>query len=124
MGVDFDRAKVVQAANADGEFQIGAHLWNARVRLDIGEQAWLLEIHDGAVGEFAPRADDGIGPCTYRIEAPRADWEEFLKPMPPHFLQDLNAALWRHNFHFEGDALAYYPYYRALNRIFELIRQL
>jgi hypothetical protein len=44
--------------------------------------------------------------------------------MPRPFYQDLNAAMWRHNFHFEGDALAYYPYYRALNRIFELIRQL
>jgi hypothetical protein len=124
MGLNFDPAKVVQLVNTDCEFRVVAHLWNARVRLDIGDKPWLLEVRDGAIVELAARSDDGLDQCDYRIEAPRADWEEFLTPAPRPFYQDLNAALWRHNFRFEGDALAYYPYYRALSRIFELIRQL
>lgn len=123
MSVNFDPAKIAEAANADGEFQVVSHLWNARVRLDVGDQSYLLEVRDGKIVELAPRDKDKVGPCNYRIYAPRSDWEEFLKPAPRPFYQDLNAAIWRHEFRFEGEALDYYPYYRALNRIFEIMRQ-
>jgi hypothetical protein len=45
-----------------------------------------------------------------------------LKPVPKAFYQDLMAAMTRHNFRVEGNLVAFNPYYRAICRLFELMR--
>lgn len=116
----FDTDSIISAANSDGEFKLAARLWNADVRFEVGSDAYIIRVRDGRISEFskadAPKWD-------VRISAPEGDWRELLKPMPKPFYQDLMAAMTRHDFKVEGDLLGFNPYYRAMCRLFELMRK-
>ena len=115
----FDANTITSAANSDGEFKLAARLWNADVRIEVGSEAYLMRMRDGRISEFskvdAPKWD-------VKISAPESDWRELLKPVPKPFYQDLMAAMTRHGFKVEGDLLGFNPYYRAVCRLFDLIR--
>ena len=121
----FDAAAIGAAANADGEFQLAARLWNTDLRFDVGDDSYILRMRDGRVAEFAPLDASTAArvKSDARISAPITDWDELLKPMPKPFFQDLMAAITRQNFKIEGDLLGFHPYYRATCRLFELMRQ-
>jgi hypothetical protein len=116
----FDVNTITSAANADGEFKLAARLWNADLRLEVGAEAYRLKMRDGRISEFskfdAPKWD-------VKISAPESDWRELLKPIPKPFYQDLMAAMTRQGFTVEGDRLGFNPYYRAICRLFELMRK-
>src|SRR5882724_4889635 len=116
----FDTAAIAAAANADGEFQLAARLWNTDLRLDVGDDSYLLKMRDGKVAEFAP-SSSRVKAETW-ISAPADEWKELLKPTPKPFFQDLMAAVTRENFKLEGELTGFHPYYRATCRLFELIR--
>lgn len=120
----FDPLTAAQRANADGEFCLAARLWDATVELVVGDHAYLMRLDRGRITEFAPlQATHWALSCDLRISAPLHDWQELLKPIPRPFYQDLMAAMVRHQFRVEGDVLSFYPYYRAINRLFELMRE-
>ncbi len=115
----FGTNAIISSANSDGEFKLAARLWNADVRFDLGADSYLMRMREGRISEFskidAPKWD-------VKISAPENDWRELLKPIPKPFYQDLMAAMTRHDFRVEGDLLGFNPYYRAICRLFELMR--
>lgn len=115
-----DTQAIVSAANSDGEFKLAARLWNADVRLDVGDDGYLMRVRDGRISEFSPSNSSNY---DVKISAPESDWRELLKPVPKAFYQDLMAAMTRHGFRVEGDLLGFNPYYRATCRLFELMRK-
>ena len=121
----FDPSAIAKAANADGEFQQAARLWNANLRFDVGDNSYLLKMRGGSIEEFAAIAasDRWRVQADAWISAPDEDWRELLKPVPKPFFQDLMAAITRQNFKLEGDLTGFHPYYRATCRLFELMRQ-
>jgi hypothetical protein len=121
----FDASAIAAAANADGEFQLAARLWNADLRFDVGNDSYILRMRDGRIAEFAPLDASTAASVTSdaRISVPIGDWQELLRPVPKPFFQDLMAAITRQNFTMEGDLLGFHPYYRATCRLFELMRQ-
>jgi hypothetical protein len=122
----FDADAAMAAANGDPEFRIAARLWNGDLRFQTENETYLMRVRDGAIAEFRaiePSEADAIGPSV-TISAPRAEWAELLKALPRPFFQDLMAAQSRHNFRVEcADPASFCPYYRALNRLFELMRR-
>lgn len=120
----FNPLAVAAAANSDGEFQLAARLWNADVRLDVGEQAYLLRMREGRIADFESLQPAQLSAVRsdVRIFAPDSDWQELLRPVPKPFYQDLMAAMTRQGFQVEGDLVGFRPYYRAVNRLFELMR--
>ena len=114
-----DTGAITAAANSDGEFKLAARLWNADVRLDVGDDAYLVRVRDGRISEFSR---NNSSQYDVKISAPEGDWRELLKPIPKAFYQDLMAAMTRHGFRLEGDLLAFNPYYRATCRLIELMR--
>ena len=116
----FDMNAIVPAANSDGEFKLAARLWNADVRIEVGADAYVMRMRDGRISDFS-KSD--AANCDVKIFAPESDWRELLKPVPKPFYQDLMAAMTRHGFRVEGDLLGFNPYYRAMCRLFELMRK-
>ena len=51
--------RVMEQANADGEFRIAARFWRTRVRLDLGPESVRLMVEDGAIRAIEPCASDG-----------------------------------------------------------------
>jgi hypothetical protein len=123
MSLNFDYSSIIDSANEDGEFKIAARFWDAIVRLDVGEQSHIMRVRDGRLVSLYKCDSAGAAGYDIRISAPESDWEELLRPVPQPFYQDLMAASWRHGFRVEGHVIEFYPYYRAINRLFELIRE-
>jgi hypothetical protein len=119
-----DLDQIAAAANADGEFQIAARLWNGDLRFDLGDDAFILRMREGRIEKFTPLEKSQLATITgdVRISAPDHDWLEMLKPVPKAFFQDLMAAVTRQNFRLDGDLVAFYPYYRATCRLIEIMR--
>ncbi len=120
----FNPLAVAAAANSDGEFQLAARLWNADVRLDVGEHTYLLRMREGRIVDFESLKPAQLSAVTsdVRIYAPDSDWQELLRPVPKPFYQDLMAAMARQGFQVEGDLVGFRPYYGAVNRLFEVMR--
>lgn len=120
----FDAAAVSRAANDDGEFQIAARFWNTNLRLDAGDESYLVQIRDGRIAEFARLDSASQVGSDITISAPIGDWREMLKPIPKPFFQDLMAAITRQGFRLDGDLLGFRPYYRATCRLVEIMRNI
>ena len=122
---ELDLDRLVADANSDGEFQVAARLWNANLRLDVGDHVHVARIRDGKITELARVETREVANLGFdqRISAPESDWAEMLKPIPRPFFQDLMAAVTRQGFKIEGDLVGFYPYYRAVNRLIQLMRE-
>ncbi len=125
----FDGPASVKAANDDGEFKLAARLWNADLRLEVGQDAYKeaygVRVRDGRIIEFTPvEVSNRAASHDVCICAPQNSWRELLSPVPKPFYQDLMAAVSRQDFKIQGDMVSFYPYYRAINRLFELMRNL
>jgi hypothetical protein len=118
----FDPHVASAAANGDAEFKLAARFWTATLRLDVGDQPYLLKLRDGVMASFNPVTPPEAGKHDLNIAAPESDWRELLQPVPRPFYQDLMAARLRHNFTVEGDLLGFNPYYRAFNGLIQLMR--
>ena len=117
-----DADQLAAAANADGEFQLHARLWRARVSLRAGDDvAVALTIEAGRVSAAADAAVPAE-PADVRISAPAADWDALLAPVPRPFFHDLRAACAHHGFRLEGDRLHTAAFYPAIRRLVDLMR--
>ncbi len=112
--------RVRDTANADAEFRIAARFWNADVRFAVDERGEVLRIREGRIEAVLP--DREPASCDVSIVAPRETWRELLAPVPRPFYQDLYGASLHHGLRFEGDGVAFFPYYPALRRLVELLR--
>ena len=117
--MDLPLDAAARAANDDGEFKIAARFWNADVRLASGEQAWLLRLRDGRIAHVV--RDAGASGADAGIAAPSEVWREMLAPVPRPFFQDLYGASLHHGLQLENPE-ALWPYYPALRRLLELLR--
>ena len=60
----------------DGEFRVAARYWTARVQMEIGSAAYLLNLSNGKVGDITEvRAGGGSHPDV-RIAAPESVWRD------------------------------------------------
>jgi len=108
--------------NADDEFRLRARFWNGALQLEIGEAVHTFGIVDGEVVRTgAERLDGGVGEVI--IRAPHEDWYEFVQPIPRALHHELYPAMLHHGFDLAGDPDHIWPYYGALRRVGELVRQ-
>jgi hypothetical protein len=105
--------------NRDAEFRLAARLWDATLRLGIGDASHSLRFEDGSLVEVA--ACEGDAPCDVFIEASEDDWRELLAPVPRPYFQDLFGAQWQHGVRLPEDPIAYAAYYPALRRLMQLL---
>ena len=108
-----------EAANLDEEFRIAARLWSTTLRLEAGNEVHRLCIEHGRIA----RLEHGAGDADLCIRAPAEAWARLLEPVPRPFYQDLWGALAHHGFELSGDLERFYPYYPAVRRLIELLRE-
>ena len=114
-----DTARVVAAANADGEFALQARLWNATITIANGADVIALTVAQGRVANAVANA----AAAQVRISGPPSGWDEMLRPIPKPFYHDLRAAAAHHGFAIEGDLMHTAAYYPAIRRLIELLRE-
>lgn len=121
-----DTERFTEALNLDPEFKIAARFWNAIVRLEIGDETYVLVIRDGRLDSMAPPEDNNLMTVArnYDIEisASIEEWSKFFQRVPRPFYQDLFSAVTRHNFRYGGDMKMFFAYYAALRRLFDFMR--
>jgi hypothetical protein len=79
---------------------------HANVLLEIGPRAWLLDVHDGAIGAVR-EGPFPMAEFTMALRADPAAWDEFMLPEPPPGRHDLFALLRTGKLRIEGD---FYPF--------------
>jgi len=105
--------------NRDAEFRYAARLWNAILRLDIGDDSHRLRFRNGSLVEVA--RCDADAACDVSVGASADDWRELLAPVPRPYYQDLFGAQLHHGVRLPEDPLAYAAYYPALRRLMQLL---
>jgi len=108
-----------ERVNADAEFRLAARLWEATLRLDIGETSHRLRFEDGSLAAVEPCG--GEAACDLFVGASEDDWRELLAPVPRPYYQDLLGARLLHGIRLPEDPLAYAAYYPALRRLVQLL---
>ena len=112
--------RVMEQANADGEFRIAARFWRTRVRLDLGPESVRLMVEDGAIRAIEPCASDGA--CDVSVSGDRDCWARLLEAAP--LWQDLFGAAGRGDFAIAtADLEAFYAYYPAVRRLVDILRE-
>lgn len=117
----FDQSKFIAAVNADGEFQISARYLNGALKLYFDQESLLLSFREGKLASVAPGVKFDSADVT--IRGSRANWQEFLKPVPRPFFHDMFAAIVRDEFEWAGNSETFFAYYGAFRRMFQLMRQ-
>lgn len=93
---------IESAAQGDSALMRKGRLVNAIVMLDIGEQAWRMNIQAGRVTELRP--GPFVMPASrFRLGAPSTEWQLFWRPVPPPGSHDLFALLKRGVLKLDGD---------------------
>jgi hypothetical protein len=118
---DIPWQRVIESANRDGEFRIAARLWNATLRLDVGDRSVELAVSDGEI--VAVRPCERTNRCDASISGPAEEWDELLARVPRPLHQDLFGGITLGRFQLEGDAEAFYAYYPAVRRLVDLARE-
>lgn len=113
-------SRLPDTANNDTEFSLTARLWDGDVVLVSGDDAVRLGIESGRMTDVARVEKDAS--AQIRVVGPAAGWAEMLRPVPRPFYQDFYSAVW-HGFQIQGRIEDIGPYYPALRRLIELLRQ-
>ena len=116
-----DAPAVINRANADGEFQLHARFWNARLALVCGEQVHRLTVSHGRM--IATEVDAPGATADVTISAAATDWDALLEPVPRPFYHDLQAAMAHHGFQMSGETRHIAAYYPAIRRLIDLLRE-
>ncbi|MGK2915842.1 MAG: hypothetical protein ACSLE5_15580 [Porticoccaceae bacterium] len=115
------KRSVIDAVNADGEFQISARFLDGALKLYFENDSLLFKFRDGKLATITPgQKFDSVG---VTIKSSLANWREFLKPIPRPFLHDMFAAIMRNEFEWAGNSETFLAYYGAFRRMFQLMRQ-
>ena len=118
--LNIDYADLVYLANADGEFNIAARYWDGRLDLVIGDDGIELLLDNGHIAGFAKPGSFGTDARRIRISAAEADWAKLLESEPPPGWHNVGTAF---GFTIEGNILDRGPYYAAIRRLIELMRE-
>jgi pimeloyl-ACP methyl ester carboxylesterase len=119
MKTPIDVSRLVEAANDDGEFQIAARYWDTRLEITVGADATELVIVNGRIVAAGEPGAFGSDLRRVRISAAEADWAKLLAPVPPPGWHNVGTA---RGFALEGNVLDRGPYYGAICRLVELMR--
>ena len=112
--------RVMERANADGEFRIAARFWRTGLRFDLGPESVQLTVEDGTVREIAPSGHGST--CDVSVSGAIPCWERLLAAAP--LWQDLLGAVLRGDFVVTAtDPEAFYAYYPAVRRLVDLVRE-
>jgi len=122
MRLTLDGDELHSALNDDEEFRLQARYWDGSLQLEFGEQVYVLRLAEGEVVEVSSSAVAQDEPRTVIISAPVEDWAELLAPVPRPFYQEFYPAMWHHGFELRGDPDYVWPYYTALRRAGEVLR--
>ena len=110
----FDPTVFAARANADGEFAHTSRHWNARVRMEIGEEAFDAVIRDGMMREF--------GPATTREPDVRISGSIALWKAPSGADRATVTGIDNGRVRIEGDDVGHvWPYQRAIMRLVGLV---
>jgi hypothetical protein len=113
-------SRVMERANADGEFRIAARFWQAALRFDIGPESVRLTVEDGVIRAIAPGPSGAD--CEVGVSGTLPSWERLLAAVP--LWQDLLGAVLRGDFVLKAeDPEAFYAYYPAVRRLVDLVRE-
>jgi pimeloyl-ACP methyl ester carboxylesterase len=113
-----DFSALADRANADPEFSHAARDWRMQLQFAAGDDATTLRAVDGAIEVVA--ADTPLGPHDLRISAAAEDWEKVLAPTPP---PGWNGVYLTRSVTVTGDLLDFGPYYPAIRRLVDLMRE-
>ncbi len=122
MRVSIQPAQLGAALNDDSEFRLQARYWNGALQLQFGDDAHVFRLAEGEIVGVDSDALAGNA-CEVIIRAPMEDWYEWVQPIPRPLYHELYPALWHHGFELEGDPDYVWPYYAALRRAGELVRE-
>lgn len=114
----FDYPALIELANVDREFPRSARYWTGLLALQIDDCVTVLRLDEGVVSLAEPGAPLGVN--DIRVAASAADWEKMLAPAPPPGWQDIATA---RAFTIEADVVNFGPYYPAIRRLLDLIRE-
>ena len=117
----FDKQQFSDAVNADPEFQIAARLWNASLRLRMGDSTYILIFKDGVLAGVndQPNIFDN---WDIDIAGPADGWAKLLQPIPPPLYQDIFPAQLHKGFSLGGNLELLFAYYPAVRRMFDIMR--
>lgn len=117
-----DKDSFCESANKDPEFLIAARFWNTSLKIEMEDDAFILDIKDGKISAInsAPAPDDA---WDIKISGPADDWRNILEPIPRPFYQDIFAATVYHGLSYDGDLESMFAYYPALRRMVEIMRE-
>ena len=110
--------ELAERVNADPEFRLSARLWDATLRLDMGDSSHSLRFEDGSLVDVSSCAAGAA--CDLFVSASEDQWRELLAPVPRPYYQDLFGAQWQHGVRLPEDQVAYAAYYPALRRLIQL----
>ena len=116
-----DVPAVIDRANADGEFQLHARFWNARLALICGDETQRLTVSHGRM--IATERETGGAEPDVTISAAAAEWDALLEAVPRPFYHDLQGAMAQHGFQMDGEARHTSAYYPAIRRLIDLLRE-
>jgi pimeloyl-ACP methyl ester carboxylesterase len=107
-----------ERANRDGEFQLAARYWDARVRLEIDDRRYDAVVRNGEIAEFG---DAGAGSPDVRIAGAGQTWMDARGPIS--MVMPAASGL-PEGLTVEGDLVAQVaPYQPAILRLVGLIRE-
>lgn len=120
--LDLDPKAVAVAVHRSPAFRLSAKHWTADVVFQAGDEAWRLQMRDGAIMRLA--RDEG-GAADLVISGPAASWEKLLQAVPPAPYDDVRFGGQAVGFVVEGEmAGALAPYYAAIQEFFAVLRRM
>lgn len=102
---------------ADGEFRLAARHWTGGFRFALDGDEASVRVVDGVPDD----GDPGQGTGVVVLTGPAEVWAKLLSASPPRFATDVAAAM-AVGLRRDGDPLAFWQYYPALQRAVELLR--
>ena len=119
--VVFHPRSLLERANRDPEFTRAARRCNVKIKVVVGEHAYIFSVGDGLIEEVN---DD---PTVYdawdlEIGGSYESWLEVVVPEPRPFYQDVFSATLKHDFYVGGDMEMFFAYHPAIRRMVELMR--
>lgn len=125
----FDPDQVLAAARRDDSFLTAARFWTGKLILNMGEEAYVLDVDDGNPVGFR-RSDDllegvgELGPSDIAIAGPAGSWDKLMSEVPPPGFQNPLFVIGEGGFSVEGDHItAVGPYFWPVQQFLDLLRK-
>jgi len=115
--------QVLEALNADSQFQHAARRWTIELMIGVGEDRYILDVLDGRVRRFE-LTEDAFQSSSARLAGTEEDWRNLLESVPVPFYQDFIGAWFNHGFEISGDLRSVFTHYWALLRLLQVMRNL